>query len=141
VEVDRETGAVRLLKYFAVDDGGRILNPLIVEGQVQGGVVQGIGQALIEDVVNDENGQPLSTTLSDYLIPSADMLPNIVWDTTVTPTDSNIIGAKGMGEAGTIAATPTIMNAVEDALSGFHVVVDRMPASPSYLKSLMDKIG
>jgi aerobic carbon-monoxide dehydrogenase large subunit len=139
VEVDRESGVVKLLKYFAVDDGGRLLNPLIVEGQFHGGVVQGIGQALIEDVVSDENGQPLSTTLADYLIPSADMLPNMVWGTTETPTDSNLLGVKGMGEAGTIAATPTIMNAVEDALSSFHVVVDRMPASPSYLKALMDR--
>ncbi len=139
VEVDRESGVVKLLKYFAVDDAGKILNPLVVEGQVHGGVVQGIGQALIEEVVNDENGQALSTTLADYLIPSADMLPNIVWDTTETPTDSNLLGAKGMGEAGTIAATPTIMNAVEDALSSFHVLVDRMPASPSYLKALMDQ--
>jgi len=141
VEVDRESGVVKLLKYFAVDDGGKILNPLVVEGQVHGGVVQGIGQALIEDVVSDENGQPLSTTLADYLIPSADMLPNIVWGTTETPTDSNLLGVKGMGEAGAIAATPTIMNAVEDALSSFHVVVDRMPASPSYLKALMDRSG
>jgi aerobic carbon-monoxide dehydrogenase large subunit len=139
VEVDRESGVVKLLKYFAVDDGGRLLNPLIVEGQFHGGVVQGIGQALIEDVVSDENGQPLSTTLADYLIPSADMLPNMVWGTTETPTDSNLLGVKGMGEAGTIAATPTIMNAVEDALSSFHVVVDRMPASPSYLKALMER--
>jgi aerobic carbon-monoxide dehydrogenase large subunit len=141
VEVDRESGVAKVLKYFAVDDGGKILNPMVVEGQVHGGVVQGIGQALIEDVVNDENGQPLSTTLADYLIPSADMLPNIVWGTTETPTDSNLLGVKGMGEAGTIAATPTIMNAIEDALSSFHVVVDRMPASPSYLKSLMDGSG
>jgi carbon-monoxide dehydrogenase large subunit len=141
VEVDRESGVVKLLKYFAVDDGGKILNPMIVEGQVHGGVVQGIGQALMEEVVSDENGQPLSTTLADYLIPSADMLPNIVWGTTSTPTDSNLLGVKGMGEAGTIAATPTIMNAVEDALSSFHVVVDRMPASPSYLKALMDQSG
>jgi carbon-monoxide dehydrogenase large subunit len=139
VEVDRESGVVKLLKYFAVDDGGKIINPLIVEGQIHGGVVQGIGQALLEDFVNDENGQPLTTTLADYLIPTAEMLPRIVWDTTETPTDSNLLGVKGMGEAGTIAATPTIMNAVEDALSSFHAVVDRMPASPSYLKSLIDR--
>ena len=100
--------------------------------------VQGIGQALLEDVVYDENGQLLTTTLADYLIPSAEMLPRIVWDRTETPTDSNMLGVKGIGEAGAIAATPTIMNAVEDALSSFHVVVDRMPASPSYLKALMD---
>jgi len=138
VEVDRESGVVKLLKYFAVDDCGRLINPLVVEGQVHGGVVQGIGQALLEDVVHNEDGQPLSTTLADYLIPSAEMLPRIVWDRTETPTDSNILGVKGIGEAGAIAATPTIMNAVEDALSSFHVIVDRMPASPSYLKALMD---
>jgi carbon-monoxide dehydrogenase large subunit len=138
VEVDRESGVVKLLKYFAVDDCGKLINPLVVEGQVHGGVVQGIGQALLEDVVHNEDGQPLSTTLADYLIPSAEMLPRIVWDRTETPTDSNILGVKGIGEAGAIAATPTIMNAVEDALSSFHVIVDRMPASPSYLKALMD---
>jgi carbon-monoxide dehydrogenase large subunit len=141
VEVDRESGAVKLLKYFAVDDGAKIINPLIVEGQVHGGVVQGIGQALLEDVVSDENGQPLTSTLADYLIPTAEMLPMIVWGSTETPTDSNLLGVKGLGEAGTIAATPTVMNAVEDALSSFHVVVDRMPASPSYLKALMDQSG
>lgn len=137
VEVDRESGVAKILRYFATDDCGKVLNPLVVEGQVHGGVVQGIGQALIEDVVADADGQPLSTTLADYLIPSADMLPTIVWGTTETPTDSNLLGVKGIGEAGTIAATPAVINAIEDALSGFRVVVDRMPASPSYLKGLM----
>jgi aerobic carbon-monoxide dehydrogenase large subunit len=139
VEVDRGSGAVKVHKYFAVDDGGKIINPLVVEGQIHGGVVQGMSQALLEDVVNDENGQPLTTTLADYLIPTAEMIPRIVWDTTETPTDSNLLGVKGLGEAGAIAATPTIMNAIEDALSSFRVVVDRMPASPSYLRSLMDR--
>ncbi len=139
VEVDRESCLVKLLKYFAVDDAARLINPLIVEGQVHGGVVQGIGQALIERVVNDENGQPLTTTLADYLLPSADMLPQMVWDRTETPTDSNVLGVKGIGEGGTIAATPAVMNAVEDALSTFGVVVDRMPASPSFLKGLMER--
>jgi carbon-monoxide dehydrogenase large subunit len=139
VEVDRGSGAVKVLKYVAVDDCGKLINPLIVEGQVHGGVVQGIGQALLEDVVHNEDGQPLTTTLADYLIPSAEMLPQITWDRTETPTHSNLLGVKGIGEAGAIAATPTIMNAVEDALSDFHVVVDRMPASPSYLRALMDR--
>jgi carbon-monoxide dehydrogenase large subunit len=139
VEVDRESGMVKLLKYFAVDDGGRMINPLVVEGQVHGGVVQGIGQALIEEVVNDENGQPLTTTLADYLIPSADIFPQIVWDRTETPTDSNLLGVKGMGEAGAIAATPTVINAVEDALSSFGVTIDRMPVSPSYVRRLLER--
>ena len=138
VEVDKDSGLVKILRYFAVDDGGRIINPLIVEGQIHGGVVQGIGQALTERVVFDKDGQPLTSTLSDYLIPSADMLPEIVCDRTETPTSSNLLGVKGLGEAGTIAATPTIMNAVEDALSVYGVVVDRMPASPDYVKSLME---
>ena len=137
VEVDAETGAVKLLKYVAVDDGARIINPLIVEGQIHGGIVQGISQALLEDVVSDENGQSITTTFADYLIPTADMFPEFVWGTTETPTDSNLLGVKGLGEAGTIAATPTIINAVEDALSRYGATIDRMPASPAYLKSLM----
>ena len=139
VEVDKETGAVKLLKYFAIDDAAKIINPLVVEGQVHGGVVQGIGQALTESTVYDGEGQPLSTTLADYLLPSADMLVDIVWDTTMTPTDANVLGVKGVGEAGTTAATPTVMNAVEDALSTFGVVVDKMPVSPAYMKGLMDR--
>ena len=139
VEVDKETGAVKLLKYFAVDDAAKIINPLVVEGQVHGGVVQGIGQALTESTVYDGEGQPLTTTLADYLLPSADMLVDVVWDTTMTPTDANVLGVKGVGEAGTTAATPTVINAVEDALSTFGVVVDKMPVSPAYLKGLMDR--
>lgn len=139
VEVDRDTGLARILKYFAVDDGGRMINPMIVEGQVHGGVAQGIGQAVTEDLVYDADGQPLSTTFADYLIPSADIIPRIVWDTTTTPTEANLLGVKGMGEAGTIAATPTVINAIEDALSEFGATVERMPASPGYLKSLMKR--
>jgi aerobic carbon-monoxide dehydrogenase large subunit len=137
VEVDGESGSIKLLNYFAVDDGGRIINPLVVEGQIHGGVVQGIGQALTENVVFSEDGQPLTSTFADYLIPSAEMLPPIVWDRTETPTSANLLGVKGLGEAGTIAATPTIMNAIEDALSSYGVVVDRMPASPDYVMSLI----
>jgi len=139
VEVDRETGIARLLNYTAVDDCGRIINPLIVEGQVQGGIVQGIAQALLEEVVYDDAGQLLTSTFSDYLIPSADMFPNFVWSNTETPTPANPLGVKGVGEAGTIGSTPTIMNAVEDAMSEFGVTLEKMPASPSYLKSLMTK--
>ncbi|HVC27061.1 MAG TPA: xanthine dehydrogenase family protein molybdopterin-binding subunit [Nitrososphaerales archaeon] len=141
VEVDKETGVVKLLKYFAVDDAAKIINPRVVEGQVHGGVVQGIGQALTESTVYNGEGQPLATTLADYLLPSADMLVDIVWDTTVTPTDANVLGVKGVGEAGTTAATPTVINAVEDAISTFGVVVSEMPVSPAYLKGLMDRSG
>jgi carbon-monoxide dehydrogenase large subunit len=137
VEVDKETGFVKVLKYFAVDDASKLINPLIVEGQVHGGVVQGIGQALIERVVYDGDGQPLTSTFADYLLPSAEMFPEIVWDRTETPTSANLMGVKGIGEAGTIAATPTIINAVEDALSGYGALVERMPATPDYVQSLM----
>jgi carbon-monoxide dehydrogenase large subunit len=137
VEVDRESGLVKLLRYFGVDDAGRIINPLVVEGQLHGGIVQGIGQALCENAAYDSDGNPLTTTFADYLLPSADMFPNIVLGKTETPTDSNLLGVKGLGEAGTIAATPTIMNAVEDALSVYGAIVDRMPASPDYVRSLM----
>ncbi|HUH99973.1 MAG TPA: hypothetical protein VLY65_02920, partial [Nitrososphaerales archaeon] len=85
----------------------------------------------------DEDGQPLSSTLSDYLIPSADMFPQMVLDRTETPTDANLLGVKGLGEAGAIASTPTVMNAIEDALSEYHAIVGRMPASPHYVSSLI----
>lgn len=137
VEVDPETGQIRLLKYVAVDDVGRVINPLIAEGQVHGGVAQGLGQALIEGFMYDEQGQPLSATLSDYLIPSAEMLPSFEWHTTQTPTDTNPLGAKGIGETGTIAATPAVVNAVEDALSHLGILIDRMPLTPDYIRSLL----
>jgi len=137
VEVDRETGVVKLTKYFAIDDCGKLLNPMIVEGQVHGGVVQGAGQALMEELVYDVNGQLLSSTLADYLLPSADTMPEIVWARTETPTYANPMGVKGIGEAGTIAATPVIVNAVEDALSEYGVVVEKMPLRSDYILSLI----
>ena len=137
VEVDRETGLVKILKYVAVDDVGKVLNSLIVEGQVDGGVLQGISQALLEQVVYDENGQLLTATLSDYLIPSTDTAPTIEHYRTETPSPCNPLGVKGVGEAGTIAATPAIANAVEDALTPFAARVERLPLTPSYIWSLM----
>ena len=139
VEVDRETGAVKLLKYFAIDDCGKLLNPMLVEGQVHGGVVQGAGQALMEELIYDENGQLLTSTLADYLLPSSDTMPEIVWARTETPTYANPMGVKGIGEAGTIAATPVIVNAVEDALSEYDVVVEKMPVRSDYIRSLIQK--
>lgn len=138
VEVDRETGVVKLLKYFAIDDCGKILNPMLVEGQVHGGVAQGLGQAMMEELLYDENGQLLTSTLAEYLVPSADSIPDMVWARTETPTYANPMGVKGIGEAGTIAATPVIVNAVEDALSEYGVVVDKMPLRSDYIKSLMN---
>ena len=116
VRIDRETGALRLEKLVAVDDCGTILNPLIVEGQVQGGLAQGLGQALLEQVVFSPDGQLLTGSLLDYAIPRADDMPPLVLDHTVTPSPRNPLGVKGVGESGAIGAPPAVLNAVVDAL-------------------------
>ena len=121
----------------AVDDVGKVINPLIVEGQVHGGVLQGISQALLEQVVYDENGQNLTSTLADYLIPSIESAPMVESFRTETPSPFNPLGVKGVGEAGTIAATPVIVNAVEDALSPLGVEITKMPLTPAYVHSLI----
>jgi carbon-monoxide dehydrogenase large subunit len=130
VEIDSETGRVELKRYVAVDDCGPQINPVIVEGQVHGGVVQGIGQALWEEAVYDESGQLLTGSLADYAIPRADMLPDIEVLSTVTPSPHHPLGVKGIGEAGTIASTCTVYNAVIDALEPFKVTSVRMPLTP-----------
>ena len=130
VEVDPETGHVELKRYVAVDDCGPQINPVIVEGQVHGGVVQGIGQALWEEAVYDEQGQLLTGSLADYAIPRADTLPDIEVLSTVTPSPHHPLGVKGIGEAGTIASTCTVYNAVIDALEPFKVTTIRMPLTP-----------
>ena len=129
VEVDGDTGNVEIARYVAIDDVGNVINPLIVDGQVQGGVVQGIGQALWENGVYDDGGQLISSTLMDYGIPKASWLPMMELDRTVTTTDVNPMGAKGAGEAGTIASTPAIVNAVMDALSPLGIKHVDMPLS------------
>jgi carbon-monoxide dehydrogenase large subunit len=130
VEVDEETGKIDVLKYVAVDDCGTQINPLIIEGQVHGGIVQGAAQALFEEAIYDEDGNLLTSTLADYFVPSAADFPGMETDTTVTPSPSNPMGVKGVGEAGTIAAAPAVMNAVIDALSGFGITDIDMPATP-----------
>jgi carbon-monoxide dehydrogenase large subunit len=130
VEVDTETGKVDVVKYVAVDDCGNQVNPLIVEGQIHGGIVQGAAQALFEEAVYDEAGNLITSTMTDYLVPSAAEFPSIVTDRTVTPSPTNPLGVKGIGEAGTIAATPAVMNAILDALSYLGVKDIAMPASP-----------
>jgi carbon-monoxide dehydrogenase large subunit len=130
VEVDPETGHVEVLKYVAVDDCGVQVNPLIVDGQVHGGVVQGLAQALFEEAVYDSDGNLQTTTLADYLVPAACDVPSITTGHTVTPSPTNQLGVKGVGEAGTIGAAPCVINAVVDALSGLGVRDMRMPASP-----------
>ncbi|MEV5825132.1 xanthine dehydrogenase family protein molybdopterin-binding subunit [Spirillospora sp. NPDC052242] len=129
-EVDTETGMVKIRRYVAVDDVGKVVNPLIVEGQVHGGLAQGIAQALYEEAVYDADGNLTTTTMADYLIPSAADLPEFVTDRTETPATSNPLGVKGVGEAGTIASTPAVVNAIVDALRPFGVSDVPMPCTP-----------
>ncbi len=140
VEIDPETGAVRPLEYYAVDDVGRVINPLLAEGQVHGGVAQGLGQALLEKVVYDRSGQLLNAGLGDYCLPSTTDMPRINWSRIETVTYANILGVKGIGEAGTIAATPALVNAVEDALGAAGGEPLGMPLLPELVwKSLSSK--
>jgi carbon-monoxide dehydrogenase large subunit len=130
VEVDGETGEVTLRRYVAVDDVGKVINPLIVDGQARGGIVQGIGQALWEAAVYNEDGQLLTSSMMDYALPKAALFPPIEIDRTETPSDVNPLGVKGAGEAGTIAATPAVVNAVMDALAPLGIEHVDMPLTP-----------
>lgn len=130
VEIDRDTGEVKIVKYVAVDDCGPQVNPLLVEGQVQGGIAHSIGQVLFERTVYDENGQLLTGEFMDYALPRARDIPEYIMDSTVTPSPSNPMGIKGVGEAGTIGATPAIANAVIDALSPLGVRHLDLPLTP-----------
>ncbi len=129
-DVDTETGRVTIRKYVCVDDIGQVINPLIVEGQVHGGIAQGIAQALYEEAVYDEDGNLVTGTLVDYLVPSAVDLPSFTTDRTVSPSTTNPLGVKGVGEAGTIASTPAVVNAIVDALRPFGVTDVPMPCTP-----------
>jgi aerobic carbon-monoxide dehydrogenase large subunit len=130
VEVDTETGRIHLRHYVAVDDVGTVVNPTLVEGQVQGGLAHGIAQALFEEAAYDESGTLLSGTFVDYTLPSAPDLPNFTTDRTTTPATTNPLGVKGVGEAGTIASPPAVVNAVLDALRQYGVTDIDMPATP-----------
>ena len=130
VEVDRDTGEVKIVKYVTVDDCGHQVNPLLVEGQLQGGIAHSIGQALFERTVYDENGQLLTGEFMDYAMPRAKDIPEYLMDSTVTPSPSNSMGIKGVGEAGTIGATPAIANAVMDALSPLGIRHLDLPLTP-----------
>ncbi len=131
LEIDPDTGAVELARYTVVDDCGTVINPLLAKGQIQGGVAQGAGQALLEDVVYDpDTGQLLTGTLMDYGIPRADTMPAIAIDFSPVPSTTNPLGAKGVGEGGTVASTPTVMNAILDALAPLGITDLPMPATP-----------
>ncbi|HEU4511840.1 MAG TPA: xanthine dehydrogenase family protein molybdopterin-binding subunit [Nocardioidaceae bacterium] len=142
VEIDTETGSVTMRKYTAVDDVGTIVNPLIVEGQLHGGLVQGIAQALWEEAVHDESGTLVSASFVDYLVPTAADTISFDLGTSVTPSTTNTLGTKGVGEAGTIASTPAVVNAVVDALRPFGVSDVRMPCTPERIwKAIHDTGG
>jgi carbon-monoxide dehydrogenase large subunit len=129
-EVDTETGKAWVRDYYAVDDCGPVINPTIVDGQLHGGLAQGIAQALYEGVIYDEEGNLLTASMVNYMIPGAPELPNFTLDRTVTPSPSNPLGVKGVGEAGTIGAPPAVINSVVDALSPLGIRHIDMPASP-----------
>ncbi|MDP9185561.1 MAG: molybdopterin-dependent oxidoreductase, partial [Actinomycetota bacterium] len=131
VEVDTETGKTEVLKYVAVDDIGTVLNPMLAEGQVIGGVIQGIAEALYEEATYDESGNLMSSNMANYAIPAAPDVPSITASIgTVTPSTTNALGIKGVGETGTIAAPPAVLNAVVDALTPLGVTQIDRPASP-----------
>jgi aerobic carbon-monoxide dehydrogenase large subunit len=129
-EVDTETGQVTIRTYVAVDDVGKVVNPLIVDGQVHGGLAQGIAQALYEEAIYDDEGNMTTTTMADYLLPSAADLPHFTTDRTETPATTNPLGVKGVGEAGTIASTPAVVNAIVDALRPLGIQDITMPCTP-----------
>jgi carbon-monoxide dehydrogenase large subunit len=130
VEIDTESGLVELVRYLAVDDVGTVINPMIVDGQVHGGIAQGVAQALYEEAIYDGDGNLTTSSMLSYLVPSAVELPSFELERTESPSPTNPMGVKGVGETGTIASTAAVMNAVVDALSPYGVTDVAMPAKP-----------
>ncbi len=137
VEVDPETGATTVTRFVVVEDAGRLINPMIVDGQVRGGVTQGIANALFEEVVYDDDGNILTSTLMDYLPPTAAEIPDIEIQHLETITDATITGAKGLGEGGTIGAPAAVLNAISDALAHLDLAINEMPATPERVRALI----
>jgi len=137
VEVDVETGHVAIERYIVAEDAGRIINPMIADGQVHGGIAQGIGNALLEEVIYDDSGNILTTTLADYLPPTAHEIPPIELHHLETPSTQSITKAKGLGEGGGIGAPAAIINAINDALAPFGVEIDEMPATPQRIRAAL----
>ena len=137
VEVDVETGHVRVEKFLVAEDAGRIINPMIADGQVHGGIAQGIGNALLEEIIYDDNGSILTASLADYLPPTAHEIPEIELHHIETPSQNSITRAKGLGEGGTIGAPAAVINAINDALSPFGVEIDELPATPQRIRALL----
>jgi carbon-monoxide dehydrogenase large subunit len=140
VEIDADTGEIRLLGHWVVEDVGTILNPLLVDEQIRGGVVQGIGAALYEECLYDAEGQLLNGSLADYLVPMAGEMPDISIAHVVTPTSSSALGAKGAGEAGTAGAPAAVMCAVNDALRGLGARIDCLPMTPERILRALGRL-
>ena len=141
VEVDKDTGETNIQRYVAIEDCGNVINPMIVEGQIVGGIVQGIGQALFEHGIYDESGQLVTGSMLDYTMPRADNFPMIESDRTETPSPSNSLGVKGVGEMGTISSTPAVANAVVDALSEYDVKHIDMPLTSEKIWNIINSNG
>jgi aerobic carbon-monoxide dehydrogenase large subunit len=137
VEVDIETGRVTIEKFLVAEDAGRLINPLIVDGQIHGGVAQGIANALLEEIIYDETGNILTATLADYLPPTAQEIPPIEIHHLETLTEASITKAKGLGEGGAIGAPAAVVNAINDALSPFGVSIDEFPATPQRIRAAL----
>jgi aerobic carbon-monoxide dehydrogenase large subunit len=138
VEVDIETGVVTPLSLCIVHDCGTIIDAALVEGQIQGAVAQGLGEALLEEMIYDPAGQPLSGTFTDYLLPSAQTMPDLIISHMESPTPVNLLGAKGVGESGSIGTPVAIANAVEDALSSFDCNVSQLPLKPENILNVVN---
>jgi carbon-monoxide dehydrogenase large subunit len=137
VEVDIETGGVRIEKFLVAEDAGRLINPMIADGQIHGGVAQGIANALLEEIVYDDTGNILTATLADYLPPTAREIPPIEIHHLETWTQASITKAKGLGEGGSIGAPAAVVNAINDALSPFGVSIDEFPATPQRIRAAL----
>jgi carbon-monoxide dehydrogenase large subunit len=141
VEVDAETGEVKILRYVALQDSGTLINPMLVEGQIHGGVAHGIGNALYEWMGYDDGAQPVTTTFADYLMPTSTEVPMLATLYKETPSPLNPLGVKGVGEAGTIPAAAALISAVEDALSPFNVRIGHFPLTPGKIVELIRAAG
>jgi aerobic carbon-monoxide dehydrogenase large subunit len=141
VEVDLATGQVAIERFVVVEDAGRLINPMIVEGQIHGGVAQGIANALYEKVIYDDRGNVLTGSLADYPVPTTTEIPNIEIHHLETLTEASVTGAKGVGEGGTIGAPAAILNAVSDALAPFGIGIFEMPITPQRISQLLREAG
>jgi carbon-monoxide dehydrogenase large subunit len=140
VQLDPELGVVKPLRHWVVEDCGRVINPLLADEQIRGGVIQGLGAALFEECRYDEHGQLQNATLADYLVPSASDMPDIVVDHVCTPVSGTLLGAKGLGEAGTIGSAAAFMNALNDALRPHGCEIAEIPCTPERILRALKRV-